>query len=121
MKSIWGFGSLAALSLVLLSLCSTGDSLECYNCQTFTSECKMTTTCPGDQNACLRLTLDQQSRHQCFAYSNCSPEKIKASFGVTNFDYKCCQSNLCNNSFTTLPSAGLLLSLAAALVLIFTY
>lgn len=120
MKSFCDFRVGVILALVVLSLCSYGAALQCYSCPGFSKSCETTTTCTGSQNACLKLTVADSSTYRCTDMSRCEREFIKQDFGdITNYKYGCCQKNLCNSSMTSLPSTGLLLSLAAALLLVF--
>nr|AZK16922.1 CD59 glycoprotein [Xenopus laevis] len=118
MKSFWDF-RVIVLALVILSLCTYGDALKCYTCPVFSDSCS-TITCEANQNACLKLSKADGSLRQCSSISRCESKYIKEDFaGITNFKYECCQSDLCNSSVTSLPSVGLLLSLATALLLVF--
>ncbi|XP_075694107.1 CD59 glycoprotein-like isoform X2 [Rhinoderma darwinii] len=104
-----------AVGLVFLSLCSTGQALQCYSCDNWGSTCAAERTCA--ENGCVRITLsDGTSRYGCRSYDTCTIEKISQELNIQNLKLTCCQSNLCNSSFVAYPSTVLLL-LAAALLM----
>ncbi|XP_073514889.1 CD59 glycoprotein-like isoform X2 [Phyllobates terribilis] len=113
---------LLALGLVFLSLCSTGQAIDCYTCDRWSADqCTISGTCAATDNACMRVTLtDGTSKYSCRVYDKCtSPLVSEENGGIKNFEIKCCQKNLCNSSgLVASPSAVLLLSLAAAALLL---
>ncbi|MEE6526091.1 hypothetical protein FKM82_026510, partial [Ascaphus truei] len=98
-------------------------ALTCYNCKSYSAEkCQSNTECTVEEDACLQLfRTDGATWYQCYPYSKCNRDRINTDFGINNFSYKCCQSNLCNGSVRAgLANAALLLSLTAALILHFS-
>ncbi|XP_056383668.1 CD59 glycoprotein [Hyla sarda] len=109
-----------AVVLVLLTVCSTGQALQCYNCAQWSlSKCESTTTCGSSTNGCMRITrTDGSTQYGCRAYDKCSSEIIGPELNIQNFQLHCCQKDLCNSGYMSHPSAVLLLSLAVVLLVI---
>ncbi|CAH2306059.1 Hypothetical predicted protein, partial [Pelobates cultripes] len=121
MSGMCGLRVMLPLSLVMLVFCSTGLALMCYNCQSYSSEqCEQKMTCPSTQNACLKITTDGKSRFQCWEMNRCDIPSLKNEFQLNKFSSSCCQSDLCNSGRNSLPVTSLVLSLAAAILLIFS-
>ncbi|XP_069824230.1 CD59 glycoprotein-like [Dendropsophus ebraccatus] len=108
-----------AVALIFLSLCSTGQAIQCYNCKEWSSsKCGSSQACSSSEDACMRITRsDGNSFYSCRVYSQCSLDIIRQEFGLQNFELKCCQQNLCNSSVMAHSSTVLLLSLAALLLM----
>ncbi|XP_075044400.1 CD59 glycoprotein-like isoform X2 [Mixophyes fleayi] len=116
-------GSVAlALGLVLLTLCSTGQALECFKCSYTSDKCETKATCGGNENACLKLTekTTGRTKYDCRDFSRCTIAAIKEDLNVVNFNVDCCQSNLCNGSPAVLPVTALILSLVIGLLTIYS-
>ncbi|KAM9301857.1 CD59 glycoprotein-like [Gastrophryne carolinensis] len=109
------------LGLLMLVLCSTGFARECYACNDWKEECSEIQTCTGGEDGCMKLTeLSQKmSRYGCRSSATCSSKILKEEFGLSSVNLKCCTYNLCNKGLAELPGAGLILSLAAVLLLLF--
>ncbi|KAM4017854.1 CD59 glycoprotein-like [Anomaloglossus baeobatrachus] len=113
--------ALLALGLVFLSLCSTGEAIQCYTCNTWSTDtCMIQTTCAGSEDACMKVTLnDGNSKYSCRALDKCTAASVsQENAGIMNLQVNCCQKSLCNSGLMAHPSALLLLSLAAALLLL---
>ncbi|KAM3918724.1 CD59 glycoprotein-like [Leptodactylus fuscus] len=107
-----------AVGLAFLSLCSTGQALDCYNCDWSTSLCIKTRTCTGTEDACMWIKqLDGRVLQSCRQFSKCSLEAVKPEYNIQNVELACCQKNLCNSGVVAYPSIVLLLSLATALMM----
>ncbi|XP_063802324.1 CD59 glycoprotein [Pseudophryne corroboree] len=117
-------GSVAlSLALVLLTLCATGHALECYKCDYTADKCQTKEICGSNQDACMTLsrTAVSVTRYGCRALDRCTPKAVKEDLQISNFEISCCQRNLCNSrSPISLPMTALVLSLATALLLIFS-
>ncbi|KAG9473185.1 hypothetical protein GDO78_022897 [Eleutherodactylus coqui] len=61
---------------------------------------------------------DGRSQYGCRVFDRCTIDLIKQEIKTENLELRCCQSRLCNGSFMASPSAVLILSLAAALLLL---
>ncbi|XP_044126411.1 CD59 glycoprotein-like [Bufo gargarizans] len=112
-------GVVLTVGLVFLTLCSTGQAIECYKCNTFSfSQCATKEICSAPNDACARITVpDGTSTYSCRVYDKCTHAIVSQETGLQNFQLKCCQSSLCNSSFMSHPSTVLVLSLAAVLLL----
>lgn len=122
MNSTSAFRLALPLGLLLLVLCSTGLALQCYKCSATAGECTATETCTGDKNACIKVTAQGLSTYGCNAYSRCNIQNVMNDYNVgQNLESSCCQSNLCNKGFTGVPASGLILFLAAALLVFFSW
>lgn len=112
-------GVVLAVGLLFLSLLSTGQALQCYTCSTFSSaKCETNQNCASPNDSCMRITRpDGYSQYGCRVFSQCTQALINQETGLTNFQLKCCQSNLCNGGVVASPSTALLLILAAALLM----
>ncbi|KAG9473186.1 hypothetical protein GDO78_022897 [Eleutherodactylus coqui] len=114
-------GVVLAVGLVFLSLCSTGRALQCYVCNDWmSSTCETKQECTSPDNTCMKVTRfsDGRSQYGCRVFDRCTIDLIKQEIKTENLELRCCQSRLCNGSFMASPSAVLILSLAAALLLL---
>ncbi|XP_067413629.1 CD59 glycoprotein [Emydura macquarii macquarii] len=95
---------LLTVFVILAVFCSSGDMLKCYNCPLSFETCKTNVTCTGNSDACLWLKIGERTITQCFPYSNCDVTKIQEEFKSENFNFRCCQKDLCNRSSTMMIS-----------------
>ncbi|XP_073397882.1 CD59 glycoprotein-like isoform X2 [Dendrobates tinctorius] len=112
---------LLTFGLVFLSLCSTVQAIKCFTCSNWSiSKCVTNATCADSEDACMRVTRSTgESQYSCRVYSKCNSDLVsQENNGMKNFELKCCQKDLCNDGLTASPSTVLLLSLAAALLLL---
>ncbi|KAG8430903.1 hypothetical protein GDO86_019773 [Hymenochirus boettgeri] len=124
MTTLMAFRVGLVLGLVLLVMCSKGDALKCYQCPEFSNvPCDKSVNCPANTDSCLTLRLfsDSKTLYKCKSSATCDRATIKAEYGgMTNFEFQCCQTNLCNRSLTIVPSVALLLILSAVSLLFFS-
>ncbi|XP_077318788.1 CD59 glycoprotein [Lithobates pipiens] len=121
MNNTSAFRLVLPLGLLLLVLCSSGLALECYKCSQTTGGCTTKDTCASDKNACIKVTAQGSMTYGCVAYSRCNPQNVIEDFGTgQNVQFTCCQNSLCNKGFTGVPASGLILFLAAALLMFFS-
>uniref|UniRef100_A0A452IDG6 Uncharacterized protein n=1 Tax=Gopherus agassizii TaxID=38772 RepID=A0A452IDG6_9SAUR len=88
----------------------------CYNCPLTAVPCKTNVTCPSDTDSCLWLKVGI-TLSGCYKYSNCDMNQIKEKYKVDNFNFKCCQKDLCNRSQTTMISTAVI-SIATMMTMI---
>ncbi|XP_040184042.1 CD59 glycoprotein [Rana temporaria] len=121
MNSTSAFRLALPLGLLLLVLCSSGLALQCYKCGMSPGPCTTTGTCSGNQDACIRITSQGSNQYACNAYTRCNVNHVAADYPVgSSVEIACCQKDLCNNGFTGVPASGLILFLAAALLVFFS-
>nr|XP_004660764.1 CD59 glycoprotein [Jaculus jaculus] len=90
-------GLILPLLLILLAVfCSTGFSLNCYNCLNPDVPCKINVTCVPNLDACLFVESDKQVYQQCWRFSDCNSRFISTRLGLSNLKYRCCQKDMCN-------------------------
>ncbi|KAM5138810.1 CD59 glycoprotein isoform 1-T2 [Mantella aurantiaca] len=111
------------LGLLLLVFCSTGLALQCYNCGLTAGKCTDMQTCASGDNACMKATQTDlgSSVYACRDYNRCKAQDVISDYQLaSSISVSCCQSNLCNKGITGLPASGLILFLAAALLVLFS-
>lgn len=89
---------LIVLLLLLAVLCSTGDSLRCYNCLDPVSSCKTNSTCSPNLDSCLVAVSGKQVYQQCWRFSDCNAKFIMSRLELAEVQYRCCQVDLCNKN-----------------------
>ncbi|NXH10839.1 CD59 protein, partial [Bucco capensis] len=87
--------------LVLVVFCSSGYSLRCYHCENSPYLCKTNSTCLPTEDACLQVTYGKLRTSSCWKISQCSVKQIADSYHLDNFEFFCCQHDLCNEG--TIP------------------
>ncbi|XP_074853568.1 CD59 glycoprotein [Carettochelys insculpta] len=99
---------LLTVFFILAVFCSSGYMLKCYKCALSAGPCKTNVTCSNDLDSCLLLKIGEQTISDCFKYATCDIAQLKEQFHVDNFNYKCCQKDLCNMSPTMMTSKAVL-------------
>ncbi|KAG6937923.1 CD59 molecule, partial [Chelydra serpentina] len=97
---------LLTVFIILAVFCSSGYMLKCYNCPLVAVPCKTNITCQSDLDSCLWLKIGERMLSNCYRYSNCNTDRIKEEYKFDNFEFKCCQKDLCNRSQTTMISTA---------------
>ncbi|NXN27120.1 CD59 protein, partial [Nycticryphes semicollaris] len=82
--------------LVLVAFCSSGYTLRCYHCDNSPSPCKSNSTCLPTEDSCLQLKFGTLRTSACWKASQCTVNDIAESFHLDNFEFFCCQHDLCN-------------------------
>ncbi|NXI37777.1 CD59 protein, partial [Galbula dea] len=82
--------------LVLVAFCSCGYTLRCYHCENSPYWCKTNSTCLPTEDTCLQITFGKLRTLSCWKTLQCNTDDIAESFQLDNFDYFCCQHDLCN-------------------------
>ncbi|XP_028622955.1 CD59 glycoprotein isoform X2 [Grammomys surdaster] len=97
-------GGLILLLFLLAVFCSTGVSLNCYNCldPVVINSCKTNSTCSPNLDSCLIAESGKLVYQQCWRFTDCDPKFIMSRLEVTNVKYRCCQVDLCNNELKEL-------------------
>ncbi|TFK11405.1 prolyl 4-hydroxylase subunit alpha-2 [Platysternon megacephalum] len=103
--------------IILAVFCSSGYMLKCYSCPPVALPCKTNITCPSDTDSCLWIKIGEKTLTACYKYSNCDMNRIKEEYKFDNFNFKCCQKDLCNRSQTTMISTAVL-SIATVMTMI---
>ncbi|XP_034625604.1 CD59 glycoprotein-like [Trachemys scripta elegans] len=103
--------------IILAVFCSSGYMLKCYNCPLIALPCKTNITCPSDTDSCLWIKSGERTLFDCYKYSNCDMNGIKEKYKLDNFNFKCCQKDLCNRSQTTMISTAVF-SIATVMTMI---
>ncbi|KQK73655.1 CD59 glycoprotein [Amazona aestiva] len=76
----------------------TGYALRCYHCENSPSLCKTNSTCLATEDTCLQMKFGKLRTSSCWKASQCSMNDIAEFFQLDNFDFFCCQHDLCNES-----------------------
>ncbi|NXU55839.1 CD59 protein, partial [Turnix velox] len=82
--------------LVLVAFCTSGYTLRCYHCDNSPSPCKSNSTCLATEDTCLQIKLGKLRTAACWKLSQCNINEIAAFFHLDNFEFFCCQHDLCN-------------------------
>ncbi|XP_019374958.1 PREDICTED: CD59 glycoprotein [Gavialis gangeticus] len=90
--------------ITLVVFCSSGYSLRCYTCEQSPVLCKTNGTCIPGEDACLQIRLPKVKTYACWKNSRCNTNEIASVFHADNFEYFCCQTDMCNKSPTTVTS-----------------
>ncbi|XP_063253574.1 CD59 glycoprotein isoform X1 [Prinia subflava] len=87
--------------VVLIAFCGSGYTLRCYHCDNSPTLCRTNSTCLTTEDTCLQLKFGKLRTFSCWKSSQCNVNEIADSFLLDNFDYFCCQHDLCNESAIT--------------------
>ncbi|KAM9606025.1 CD59 glycoprotein-like isoform 3-T3 [Morphnus guianensis] len=87
--------------IVLVAFCSCGYTLRCYHCENSPSLCKTNSTCVATEDTCLQMKFGKLRTFSCWKASQCSVNDIAEFFQLDNFEFFCCQHDLCNESTIT--------------------
>ncbi|KFP83428.1 CD59 glycoprotein, partial [Acanthisitta chloris] len=87
--------------IVLVAFCSSGYALRCYHCDHSPTPCRTNMTCSMSEDACLLLKSGTLITSSCWKLSQCKVNDIAESFHLDNFDFFCCQYELCNEGTIT--------------------
>uniref|UniRef100_A0A8C3BF15 CD59 glycoprotein n=1 Tax=Cairina moschata TaxID=8855 RepID=A0A8C3BF15_CAIMO len=68
--------------------------IQCYHCENSPSLCKTNNTCLSTEDACLQMRFGITS--SCWKMSQCNVNDIAVFYQLDNFEYFCCQQDLCN-------------------------
>uniref|UniRef100_A0A8C9EKH1 CD59 glycoprotein n=1 Tax=Pavo cristatus TaxID=9049 RepID=A0A8C9EKH1_PAVCR len=82
--------------IVLLAFSSSGYALRCYHCENSPSLCKTNSTCLSNEDTCLQMRFGKLRTSSCWKLSQCNVNDIAVFYQLDNFDYFCCQQDLCN-------------------------
>ncbi|XP_025945165.1 F-box only protein 3 isoform X3 [Apteryx rowi] len=89
---------LLTVVVVLVAFCSSGYTLRCYHCENSPTLCKTNSTCLSTEDTCLQMKFGKLRTFSCWKTSQCNVNDIAVFFQLDNFDYFCCQRDLCNKS-----------------------
>nr|XP_047914727.1 CD59 glycoprotein isoform X1 [Anser cygnoides] len=92
---------LLTVCIVLVAFCSSGYALRCYYCENSPSLCKTNSTCLSAEDACLQMRFGKLRTFSCWKMSQCNVNDIAVFHQLDNFEYFCCQQDLCNESTVT--------------------
>ncbi|XP_020795453.1 CD59 glycoprotein [Boleophthalmus pectinirostris] len=104
------------LVLVLLSsLLSLGESVQCFSCQDYSGTCSKTRECSQD-DACLTLKARGGNTYRrCIKYTECTFDQLSLVYSeIPSFKFSCCTSDLCNSA--PAGSASVLIGLLCSLL-----
>ncbi|XP_005531834.2 PREDICTED: CD59 glycoprotein [Pseudopodoces humilis] len=87
--------------IVLIAFCGSGYTLRCYHCDNSPTVCRTNSTCLTTEDTCLQLKFGKLRTFSCWKASQCSVNEIADSFLLDNFEFFCCQHDLCNESVIT--------------------
>ncbi|XP_009562681.1 CD59 glycoprotein [Cuculus canorus] len=87
--------------ILLAAFCSCGYTLRCYHCENSPSLCKTNSTCLETEDTCLQMKFGKLRTFSCWKASQCRMNDIAEFFQLDNFDFFCCQHDLCNESAIT--------------------
>ncbi|KAM7108555.1 CD59 glycoprotein isoform 1-T2 [Ciconia maguari] len=87
--------------IILVAFCSCGYTLRCYHCENSPSLCKTNSTCLANEDTCLQMKFGKLRTSSCWKSSQCSVNDIAEFFQLDNFEFFCCQRDLCNESTIT--------------------
>ncbi|NXF07416.1 CD59 protein, partial [Smithornis capensis] len=87
--------------VVLVAFCHSGYTLRCYHCDNSPTLCKSNSTCLATEDTCLQLKFGKLRTFSCWKLSQCSVNEIAEFFQLDNFDFFCCQHDLCNKGAIT--------------------
>ncbi|NXK91139.1 CD59 protein, partial [Formicarius rufipectus] len=73
-----------------------GYTLRCYHCENSPSLCRTNSTCLMNEDTCLQMKFGKLRTFSCWKASQCSMNEIAESFQLDNFEFFCCQHDLCN-------------------------
>ncbi|XP_048162429.1 CD59 glycoprotein isoform X1 [Corvus hawaiiensis] len=87
--------------IVLIAFCGSGYTLRCYHCDNSPSVCRTNSTCLTTEDTCLQIKFGKLRTFSCWKASQCSVNEIADFFQLDNFEFFCCQHDLCNESAIT--------------------
>ncbi|XP_005046446.2 PREDICTED: CD59 glycoprotein [Ficedula albicollis] len=87
--------------IILIAFCGSGYTLRCYHCDNSPTLCRTNSTCLTTEDTCLQLKFGKLRTFSCWKASQCSVNEIADSFLLDNFEFFCCQQDLCNESAIT--------------------
>ncbi|XP_072785634.1 CD59 glycoprotein [Taeniopygia guttata] len=87
--------------IVLITFCGSGYTLRCYHCDNSPTLCRTNSTCLTTEDTCLQLKFGKLRTFSCWKASQCNVNEIADSFLLDNFEFFCCQHDLCNESAIT--------------------
>ncbi|TRY78981.1 hypothetical protein DNTS_005254 [Danionella cerebrum] len=99
---------------------SAGSSLRCYKCEDYTgARCAVEQVC-SYEDACLYLhEKGGKSIRRCIRYTDCDNSRLSQKFpSISEYTYRCCNTDLCNHGQVMAASSGvlpLLLALSSGL------
>ncbi|XP_067293147.1 CD59 glycoprotein isoform X2 [Pseudorasbora parva] len=102
-----------SLGLFLLLCCvpvSFGSSLRCYKCEDYTGgHCSVQQVC-SYEDACLYLhEKGGKTIRRCIRYTDCDNSRLSQKFpAISEYTYRCCNTDLCNSGPATAASTSLL-------------
>ncbi|XP_032068893.1 CD59 glycoprotein-like [Thamnophis elegans] len=83
-------------TFVLAFFLASGNALVCYNC--LFEKCDRNETCPSVLDTCLIIYHSGASLSTCWTSSRCDVNSISLGLHLSNFKFRCCNQDLCNNS-----------------------
>ncbi|XP_032068903.1 CD59 glycoprotein-like [Thamnophis elegans] len=83
-------------TFVLALFLPSGNALVCYNCPY--ANCDQNTTCTYGEDTCLVVHHSGGSLSTCWTSSRCDVNSISLGLHLSNFKFRCCNQDLCNNS-----------------------
>ncbi|TDH03696.1 hypothetical protein EPR50_G00144560 [Perca flavescens] len=103
------------INIIPIPPAQTNNSLKCYTCDLFTSNCNSSVQCRGAEDSCIQATLTTLSSN--FLAFGCASRNLCAAAslgnltsleGVNATGVSCCGSSLCNTfkTNTTLPTTA---------------
>ncbi|KAJ8280981.1 hypothetical protein GJAV_G00061750 [Gymnothorax javanicus] len=103
--------------VLIFAFFSLGSALQCYKCSDYSGRCSNVQDCTYE-DACLSLSeRGGKTIRKCIRYTDCDNARLAQMFpAVSGFTYRCCSSNLCNASPSTMISRSSLGLLASLLV-----
>ncbi|NXA97255.1 CD59 protein, partial [Melanocharis versteri] len=87
--------------IVLIAFCCSGYTLRCYHCDNSPTVCRTNSTCLTTEDTCLQMKFGKLRTFSCWKASQCSVNEIADFFLLDNFEFFCCQHDLCNESAIT--------------------
>ncbi|KAI1232764.1 CD59 glycoprotein [Lamprotornis superbus] len=73
----------------------------CYHCDNSPTLCRTNSTCLTTEDTCLQLKSGKLRTFSCWRTSQCRTNEIANAFMLDNFEFFCCQQDLCNESTIT--------------------
>ncbi|NWR36022.1 CD59 protein, partial [Tachuris rubrigastra] len=87
--------------VLLVYFCAFGSTLRCYHCDNSPSLCRSNSTCLMNEDTCLQLKFGNLRTLSCWKASQCNINEIAEFFQLDNFEFFCCQHDLCNKGAIT--------------------
>ncbi|XP_028441754.1 CD59 glycoprotein [Perca flavescens] len=107
------------LGFFLLLFCATlqmGSGLSCYKCADYTGQCETVQECTSEDSCVSLSEKGGKTIRQCIRYTDCNNARLGQLFpAMSDFNYRCCNSNLCNSGnavATATPALALALTAA---------